>query len=109
MEEKLNKIKEHEQAIEDIKREIEQERKRKLYDLPQLVGLNSVDELISALKDLASTPRKGRAGISGEIRVKMKDDLKSGMKGTDVAKKYGVSVPTVQKLKQELGLVKTRS
>lgn len=108
MDDKIKKIEEHKRAIEAIERQIEEERRNKLGKLHEQVGYDSIHDLIIALKQVAGGAKKGRSGISSEIKKKIQAELKAGGKGASIARKYGVSVPTVHSIKQKMGLVKAR-
>lgn len=73
--------------------------------LPAQVGLPDVAALIEALRGLS---RKGRR-LSTETRGQIRDALMTGQTGRSVAEMYGVSLPTVQLIKQEAGLVRSRA
>lgn len=81
------------------------------------VGLESTEALINALRDLARKPRPAKAPPKKRKRVrltpaqkeKIAKEIKGGLKGTHAAKKFGVSLPTVQKIKKDFGLVKSRA
>jgi len=49
-----------------------------------------------------------RAKITSETKDKVKALVKEGKTGAAIAKEVGISVPSVQNIKKELGLVKKR-
>ena len=50
-----------------------------------------------------------RAKITDEIRAQVKTALEAGQKTGAVAKAVGISLPSVQNIKKQLGLVKSRA
>jgi hypothetical protein len=119
------------QALEES---IETERAKELAQLPERYGYDSVPAFIGALRryarGVARGPRRvGRAaapvasarvagrGRKRRTRRKITDETKSQVKklvqegrtGAEIAKAVGISLPSVQNVKKELGLVKSRS
>ena len=93
--------------------------KRKLVALPAKFGFSSMNDFIDALRDAASGAgvkagraaagaRKRRVAITDEIKQKVKSLLAQDKTGAEVAKAVGISLPSVQNIKKELGLVKKR-
>ncbi|MFT3784226.1 MAG: helix-turn-helix domain-containing protein [Nibricoccus sp.] len=101
--------------------------------LPASVGLSTVDALIKALVPYASprtkalftggspiassspnavpvkpAARRKRAKITNETRAQLKKLVQSGKTGAEIAKTLGISLPSVQNIKKDLGLVKAR-
>ncbi len=121
MNNKRQEIEKYKKKIVELERQMEEERRQKLVNLHEQLGYESRDELISALQGLgrgkaAATKAKGgkrgkrgkRTVITPELRSQILDAIKSGKSGTAVAKEFGVSVPTVQNIKKQGGLVKKR-
>lgn len=94
---------------------------RKLLVLPAKHGFKSMDAFIAALqaagangakamKSTGATPsgRKPRAKITPETKQKVKALVKDGKTGSEIAKALGISLPSVQNIKKELGLVQAR-
>lgn len=94
---------------------------RKLLVLPAKYGFKTMDSFIAALQQAAgsgarapkaagATPsgRKPRAKITPETKQKVKALVKDGKTGSEIAKALGISLPSVQNIKKELGLVKAR-
>ena len=85
------------------------------------VGLESTEALIDALQGLAKAPQKKRNSIKAPAKKRKRVRLtpaqkekiamaiKGGLKGTEASRKFGVSLPTVQKIKKDFGLVKSRA
>jgi len=55
-----------------------------------------------------SKPARRRAKITPETKTKVKELVKLKKSGTEIAKALGISLPSVQNIKKELGLVKKR-
>jgi len=93
---------------------------RKLLALPGKFGFKSVDALIDALRaaaksggakvaaKAASSGRKPRAVITAETKQKLKALAQAGKTGAEIAQALNISLPSVQNIKKELGLVKAR-
>ena len=101
-----------------------------LAGLPEEYGFDSVDSFIAALKSAArsgggrrgrpakkavvkaAAPKAGkarkRAKITPEIKQQVKDLVGKDESGAAIAKALGISLPSVQNIKKELGLVKSR-
>jgi len=104
-----------------LEQSIVKERSSKLSKLPAQLGFASVADLIDALKQVAGGRKAGkvakagkagkrakRAKITPEVKDKVKDAVKAGKTGAAIAKDLGISLPSVQNIKKELGLVKKR-
>lgn len=91
--------------------------------LPEEFGFNSMDDFIEALQAATGKPaRKGARGaaksgskkrakrttITPEIKNRVKALVTDGKTGAEIAKEVGISLPSVQNIKRELGLVKKR-
>lgn len=97
-----------------------------LSGLPKEFGFSNVEEFIAALKEAnpargrgrkakkaagtASKPGRARkrARITPETKERVKTMAGEGSTGAAIAKALGISVPSVQNIKKELGLVKSR-
>ena len=99
------------------------ERRQKLANLPAELGFDDMSALIDALREaggkrrgrpagVSKAPgRKGRrrrAKITPEVKASVKSAVNAGKTGAQIAKELGISVPSVQNIKKELGLVKAR-
>jgi len=95
----------------------------KLLKLPGKFGFKSMDAFISALqaaaggrgqtklpggKAGAATGRKPRAKITDETKAKGKALVGQEKTGAEIAKALNISLPSVQNIKKELGLVQKR-
>lgn len=114
--------------LEALEKKAASEREKKLANLHTELGFESREELIAALRSVGGPSKRGRkksapkkAGKAGaakkrgkraRITPKMREDivgaLKSGNKGTDVAKQFGISLPSLQNIKKAAGLTKSR-
>lgn len=115
---KLEQLREYQKKMAQIEKELASFH-RKLAALPAKHGFRSMDAFIDALRSAAksggarSAPkaaggRKPRAKITPEVKQKVKALVGEGKTGSQVAKLLGISVPSVQNIKKELGLVKAR-
>jgi DNA-binding NarL/FixJ family response regulator len=104
-----------------------------LSKLPADYGYASLNDFIKALKDAAGKGGKGksakaakgkkaakapkapkaakgkRAKITPEVKAEVKAMVDAGKTGSEIAKALGISAPSVQNIKKELGLVKARA
>lgn len=103
----------------------------KLASLPADYGFKDVDSFVKALKravggakkvgrpakSAAAAPKapkakKGKKGKRARITPEVKDQVKAavsaGKTGAEIAKALGISLPSVQNIKKEFGLVKKR-
>ena len=95
---------------------------QKLVKLPSDYGFDSLPAFIKALKQATGGrpgrkaakvagkvgKRSKRAKITPEVKDKVKAFVNAGKTGAVIAKELGISVPSVQNIKKELGLVKKR-
>jgi DNA-binding NarL/FixJ family response regulator len=109
-----------------LEQSLAKELKQKLANLPSEYGFDSLPAFIKALKDVSGAPRPGRkpgkvAGTPGkpakrskrarltpELKNEVKAAVAAGKTGAAIAKEFGISVPSVQNIKKEFGLVKKR-
>ncbi|GAB1488649.1 hypothetical protein MASR2M8_10950 [Opitutaceae bacterium] len=100
---------------------IETERTAELAALPAKYGYDSVKAFIKALKAAVGSGRRKRgagkkaaggkrkrAKITPELKAQVKAAVEAGKTGSAIAKEFGISLPSVQNIKKELGLVKAR-
>ena len=124
-----NHIKELETAkakVAELEAMIVNQRRQALLDLPAQLGYGSIAELIKALKGIDSAPkarrqpakaapagegkpRRTRTAITDEMRATVKQLITEGKSGAEIAKAVGISLPSVQNIKKQLGLVKARA
>lgn len=110
--------------VAELEQSLAKERRQKLAKLPAEFGFDDLSAFIKALKD-AAVARKGRpakaavvakggkkrakrARITPELKDKVKAAVSAGKTGAAIAKEFGISVPSVQNIKKEFGLVKKR-
>lgn len=130
----LKQIAETKAKLESLEKKAAAETTQKLSNLHKDLGYGSRAELIAALQSLggakAKRARKAKSGTAKKAvkaakgpkakkrakRARITDELKqqviaavnAGEKGTVVAKKFGISVPSLQNIKKEAGLTKPR-
>ncbi len=95
-----------------------------LSKLPGDYGYANLNDFIKALKDAAGKGRKGnkagaktskaktgkraRAKITPELKQQVIAAVQSGQSGAEIADAFSISLPSVQNIKKEAGLVKAR-
>ena len=100
-----------------------------LAKLPGEYGYANVNEFITALKAAAGKAKKGkvakgatvakapkapkagkrtRAKITPELKQQVISAVQAGQSGAEIAASFGISLPSVQNIKKEAGLVKAR-
>lgn len=99
--------------------------KKELAALPARYGFADAKSFLAAFKSAhgvskkgrgkkatAATPAEGkrrkRAKITDEIRAEVKKLAEAGKTGAKIAATVGISLPSVQKIKKALGLVKKK-
>jgi AraC-like DNA-binding protein len=116
-----------------LEQSLAEERNQTLAGLPAEYGFDDLGSFIKALKDAAGAKPAGkrrgrkpgkpakaaaaaggrkrskRARITPEVKDKVKAAVGAGKTGAEIAKELGISVPSVQNIKKEFGLVKSRS
>ena len=119
--------------VAELEQALQKERKQQLAGLPAEYGFDSLEDFIKALKSAGSSrgasssvakgkgraaktaapiaPRKKgkRARITPELKDRVKAAVVAGKTGAQIASEFGISVPSVQNIKKEFGLVKSRS
>jgi hypothetical protein len=117
---KIKQLTEYQQKVEKLKKTVAGQLKHALASLHKKYGFASTHDLIKALKDFAGGKRvarvaksaggkkRKRAKITPEMKQKLKSQVEAGKTGTEIAKSLGISLPSVQNIKKELGLVKAR-
>jgi len=95
---------------------------KKLLKLPAKFGFKSMDAFIGALQAAAGgrqtalpaakaskpTGRKPRAKITPDTKAKVKAMVGQEKTGAEIARALNISLPSVQNIKKELGLVQKR-
>jgi hypothetical protein len=121
--EKIKQLTEYQTKIDALKKAIASQLKNDLSSLHTKYGFETPLDLIKAIKASAGGKRPGRvakatssagkkkrkrAKITPEMKQKLKGLVDAGKTGTVIAKTLGISLPSVQNIKKELGLVKAR-
>lgn len=113
---KLKTIAAYKAKIAALEKAVASEQRAKLSNLHKEVGLESTDALIEALMGLSKRFRKVKASsrskrtrITPAIKAGVGKAVKAGKKGVEIAEEFGISIPSIQNIKAELGLVKKRS
>lgn len=119
----LNKIKELEAArakISKLEQAIAAERAKELASLPGKYGFSDAASFIKAVKaatgsgkragkgKTATGKRRKRAVINDATKAEVKAMVAAGKTGAEIADAIGISIPSVQNIKKELGLTKAR-
>lgn len=112
---KLRELAKYQQKVAALEKELNKLHHR-LLALPGKFGFKSVDELIAALRlaqkggtgGVTSTGRRKRTTITHEIKQRVKALAEAGKTGAEIVRAVGISLPSVQNIKKELGLVKKR-
>ncbi len=121
---RIKEIELYKSKIAGLEKKIVAEQK-KLSSLHTKLGYSSRAELIKALMVLGPSGKSGNKGrkaskstgaqgrrkrttITPKLKASIVKALKAGGKGITVAKDFGVSVPTIQNIKTEAGLIKKR-
>jgi hypothetical protein len=121
--EKIKQLSEYQTKVEALKKAIASQLEHDLSSLHAKYGFETSSDLIKAIKASAGGKRPGRvaksaskgdkkkrkrAKITPEMKQKLKSMVEAGKTGTVIAKSLGISLPSVQNIKKELGLVKAR-
>ena len=122
---KLKQLNDARKMVAQLEQEIQRERAQKLKNAHLDYGFEDRQELIKALQTMgrnsssrgsaATAPAKkrgrkkrGRAKITPEIKQRVKALAGEGKTGAAIAREVGISLPSVQNIKKELGLVRAR-
>jgi len=120
---KIQKLNAARAKVAALEHAIANERLKELATLPARYGFGDVATFIKALKSAVGSAKVGRGvaaasarpatgakrkQITPEARAKVAELLNEGKSGSEVAARVGISLPSVQKIKKELGLVKPR-
>lgn len=115
--------------LEALEKKAAAETSKKLAGLHKDVGFETRADLISALQGLEGGAKRGRkpkaakstaapakakkrakrARITEELKADVIAAVKGGEKGAAIAKKFGISIPSLQNIKKAAGLTKSRS
>lgn len=105
-----------------LEQQIEKARSAELAALPAQYGFESAAAFLAAVRAATGgkrvrkgqkasgtgAERRKRAKVTDEIRDQVKKLVAEGVVGAQIAKKLGISLPTVQNIKKALGLVQKR-
>ena len=109
--------------VAELEKSIETELNQELAALPEKYGFDSLPAFIAAVRSASrgrgrgrkpataaagGGKRRKRAVITADTKAKVKSLVESGKTGAAIAKAVGISLPSVQNIKKELGLVKAR-
>ena len=120
----IDKIKELEATrakLTALESSVASELNKELAALPSYYGFESVAAFLKAVKKAAGNgvgrkaksagepkAKRTRAKITDETRAQVKALIEQGKTGTEIAKAVGISLPSVQKIKKDAGLVRPR-
>jgi hypothetical protein len=117
---KLRDLEKRKAELVAREKELSAERSAALRRLPADFGYGSLAEFMSALRKAhrgapkragaaKPTGRRRRAKITEEIRNAVKKLVQEKKTGSAIAKELEISLPTVQNIKKEFGLVRPRA
>lgn len=125
---KINQLEAARAKLAEMENAISAERQAALANLPKEYGYDDLNDFVAALKAAqrsggsrkaksAAKPapaakksgKRTRAKITSETKQQVKSLVEAGKTGAEIAKQLGISLPSVQNIKKELGLVKARS
>jgi hypothetical protein len=118
---KIKELKATQAKMAELEKTIASQLSKELAALPAKYGFGSVEAFIQAVKastggrrgkaagaKKAGGKRRKRAVITAETKAQVKSLTQAGKTGAEIAKAAGISLPSVQNIKKELGLVKAR-
>ncbi len=109
--------------VDKLEKAVAAKRNQALAKLHLQHGFDSIGEFIAALQSVAGgkrgrAPKAAAAGAEGkrrtravitpEVKAQVKALTEAGKTGNEIAKATGISLPSVQNIKKELGLIKPR-
>jgi DNA-binding NarL/FixJ family response regulator len=110
--------------VAELEKSITTELNRELASLPGKYGFDNAADFVEAVRSASrgtsrgaakSSPkststgkRRKRAVITSETKSKVKSLVEAGKTGAEIARAVGISLPSVQNIKKDLGLVKSR-
>jgi transposase-like protein len=121
---KIKELQDLQAKAAELQKAIDTERQQELAALPGRYGFDSVEAFIKAVRGAAggrgkkrgrkakatlTAGKRGRTKITPELKGKVIAAVQAGKTGAAVAKEFGISLPSVQNIKKEAGLVKPRS
>ncbi|MGC4073965.1 MAG: helix-turn-helix domain-containing protein [Nibricoccus sp.] len=125
---KIQKLAKAKAEIAKLESDISSELKAALAALPAQYGFENAEDFTDAVKAAvggkssgkkrgpkpgkSAKPAKGKRGkrakITDETRAEVKKMVQAEKTGVEIAKALGISLPSVQNIKKDLGLVKAR-
>ena len=125
---KMNQLKAARAKVASLEQSIQNKLNRELAALPEKYGFESAADLAKAIvaasgkrpgrkpgkaakakaKAAGGGRRRKRAKITDAMREEVKKMVEAGKTGSEIAKAVGISLPSVQNIKKQLGLVKAR-
>ena len=120
---KIKELQDLQARAADLQKSIEAERQQELTALPSRYGFDSVEAFIKAVRAAAGgkgkkrgrkakaapSGKRGRTKITPELKGKVIAAVQAGKTGAAIAQEFGISLPSVQNIKKEAGLVKARA
>ena len=118
----IRELKAAKAKVAELETTLAKERRQTLAGLPSEYGFDSLEDFIKAVRDASGSVRRGRgakkavkaekrgkrARITPDLKEQVKAAVQDGKTGAAIAKEFGISVPSVQNIKKEFGLVKSR-
>ena len=125
---KIKELENYKSKVADLEKSIASQLEAELASLPGKYGFASVQEFARAVTKAAGSKtakKKGKRGrpaaaaassggkrkrakITPELKAEVKSAVEAGKTGAAIAKEFGISLPSVQNIKKEFGLVKAR-
>lgn len=117
---KIKQLAQYEDKVAQLRKAVANRLRQELASLPRKYGFDSTPAFLKAVKQAAGgrnsvrasaaggKKRRRRAKITPEMKQKLKALVGQGKTGTEIARTLGISLPSVQNIKKEQGLVKAR-
>lgn len=111
---KLRLLSKYQAKVDQLQKEVARERASVLAHLHEEKGFASPKELIAAIRasirmggsPKAAVRKRRYAKIPEAVKQKIKQALEAKRPGSKIAKRFGISLPSVYNLKKAFGLVK---
>lgn len=119
LESSLAELRKARAQVRQLQQKVESERRQELRSLHQKLGFETRAELIQVLRSLGGAGRthagsaakartSKRARITSEMKQSIVRALQAGESGSAVARRFGISNPSLHNIKKAAGLVKAR-
>jgi len=116
---KIRLLKTTKAKVAKLEQSIKAQLAKELASLPRKYGFSSSQAFLKAVRAVAGKAivsagkkvagkRRKRAVITADTKAKVKSLVEAGKTGGEIAKAVGISLPSVQNIKKELGLVHKR-